>query len=85
VPRVRENQCQGKNQKRISWKVERDLTEGDVLQQTGAATAPKGAGGLVPRHGVLVHEIVNELNTVSQGHLRMLGHGQDGSDGSPDF
>ncbi len=86
---ARETALNGEDLKRARRVAARNVSEGDVLRGAGGAdgrrqmTRPSSA--LVPRHGVLVHEIVNQLDTVTQGHLRVLRHGQNGAHGPPDF
>lgn len=45
----------------------------------------KLARRLAPGHMILVQQEINQFNTITQGNLGMLGHGQDGADRFSDF
>jgi hypothetical protein len=55
-------------------------TEGKKSERRQVKPPGRIQGNLTPDHGVLTEEIINDLNTVSELHLSLLGHWDDSPD-----
>ncbi len=57
-------------------RTEIDRNDARNMWETGCGRVNREAEALTPDHTFLVHEIVDDLDTIPQLELRLLGHGQ---------